>query len=752
MSAKDFKAAVLADGFDPSAYKNVTVEGDLDLAACFDLECLPEGLTVKGNLDLTECGDLVHLPEGLTVEGNLIISDSDCCMRLEDLPAGLKVGGDLVLDGCEEVHELPADLEVGGKLEITNCARIKELPTGVKVGELSVKNCKRFEGIAEGATILGDVEISNCKGFITVPYDWHVKGNLKVESCRNFKSYFMRELRVDGDFSLKKCSYWKTLPPGTQVGGTCKIKNCKRFEGLPEGFVTSGDFELKECAKVTEIPADAAFGASVAVGDCSGFATFPEGFKVPGTLQVSSCPSVVELPEGVEVGRNLTILRCDGLVAIPRFQAGGGLALLNCENFESFSDGFAVGSDFRMSDCPRAQGLPNAFDIGDDVTIRACPRVVALPARLFELGASSAGETRDVTIEGTGLSVEVLTRIGEAEHEGIRVYVSLPRVDTSEFPNLGEALAFWNENRPGGVPELAVDFDAWDMDDDQREELLSFLSRMRATAECSNIRTRRPLAGRILQALGRMNEDTELRGQCLGIVSTALVSCDDRIIHAMGQVEMGIRLYEAGQAEATEEQLRALALGLMRLEVVHKHADAKIPTLAWVDEVEVYLAYETKLAEPLGLPVSTTNMIFETMAQVTDADIAAAKAEAEAIDDAALDGFLGDWEPWQRLQRRKGAAEVSWEAVAFNEADAIAHADDFEDAMCCISAAGFADLKEPVYLDGDATHSVFELEDLMAWYREKGTHPATKEPIDLSKLRRAVEHPREAEAGGADDA
>jgi len=71
---------------------------------------LPEGLKVKGDLDLDGCS-LKSLPKRLKVEGYL---DLYGCSSLKSLPKKLKVGWDLWIGGCP-AKVLP-DTKIGGKI------------------------------------------------------------------------------------------------------------------------------------------------------------------------------------------------------------------------------------------------------------------------------------------------------------------------------------------------------------------------------------------------------------------------------------------------------------------------------------------------------------------------------------------------------------------------------------------------------------------------------------------------------------
>jgi hypothetical protein len=79
---------------EPLTEDDLHINGNLDLTFS-KIESLPEGLNVSGDLNLTFCENISSLPEGLIVRGNLIIED---CNQLYSLPKGLKVGGTLYIN------------------------------------------------------------------------------------------------------------------------------------------------------------------------------------------------------------------------------------------------------------------------------------------------------------------------------------------------------------------------------------------------------------------------------------------------------------------------------------------------------------------------------------------------------------------------------------------------------------------------------------------------------------------------------
>jgi len=74
---------------EPLTEDDLHINGNLDLTYS-KIESLPEGLNVSGDLNLTFCENISSLPEGLIVRGNF--------SQLYSLPKGLQVGGTLYIN------------------------------------------------------------------------------------------------------------------------------------------------------------------------------------------------------------------------------------------------------------------------------------------------------------------------------------------------------------------------------------------------------------------------------------------------------------------------------------------------------------------------------------------------------------------------------------------------------------------------------------------------------------------------------
>src|SRR3982751_6770669 len=114
-----------------------------------------------------------------------------------------------------------------------------------------------------------------------------------------------------------------------------------------------------------------------------------------------------------------------------------------------------------------------------------------------------------------------------------------------------------------------------------------------------------------------------------------------------------VLLHQIENTTHTEAELRVLGKSFLLLEMVNAKAKAHKSTLTWIDEIEIYLAFQIGLAERLDLPVKTRHMTFRGCAHVTDAQLKQAGDAVEAaFTEEKLNDYLKNWNPWVEHQRK----------------------------------------------------------------------------------------------------
>lgn len=171
------------------------------------------------------------------------------------------------------------------------------------------------------------------------------------------------------------------------------------------------------------------------------------------------------------------------------------------------------------------------------------------------------------------------------------------------------------------------------------------------------------LTDRVWRMISAMDIDTPLREE-LFLMSTDPEGCEDAGAQLFNS--MGIRVLESeartfsNSPEELERKLVTLAKGAARLKQVKEIARADIAARQGnPDEVEVHLAYETRLARRLELPWQSEAMKFREVAGVSDETIEA--AYDKVLDDEAGDGLVDQMleQPfWDRYLRETWPGEI----------------------------------------------------------------------------------------------
>jgi hypothetical protein len=100
-------------------------------------------------------------------------------------------------------------------------------------------------------------------------------------------------------------------------------------------------------------------------------------------------------------------------------------------------------------------------------------------------------------------------------------------------------------------------------------------------------------------------------------------------------------------------ELLALGRGMFRLDQLAVIAREKVASRNFVDEIEVYLAYQVKLREQLALPLDTPDMRFFNVSYVTQDDLDVAQARVMAAEQQGFADYLATaWQPWQSVLQR----------------------------------------------------------------------------------------------------
>ncbi|EJJ4224740.1 E3 ubiquitin--protein ligase [Salmonella enterica] len=155
--------------------------------------------------------------------------------------------------------------------------------------------------------------------------------------------------------------------------------------------------------------------------------------------------------------------------------------------------------------------------------------------------------------------------------------------------------------------------------------------------------------------LAHLAEDNALRANTFALATEATSSCEDRVtffLHQMRNVQL-VHNAEKGEYDNNLAALVATGRVMFRLEKLEQIAREKVRTLALVDELEVWLAYQNKLKKSLGLTSVTAEMRFFDVSGVTVTDLQAAELQVKAAEKSEFRGWILQWGPLHSVLERK---------------------------------------------------------------------------------------------------
>ncbi|EBT7484847.1 E3 ubiquitin--protein ligase [Salmonella enterica] len=296
------------------------------------------------------------------------------------------------------------------------------------------------------------------------------------------------------------------------------------------------------------------------------------------------------------------------------------------------------------------------------------PSLPALPSGLQELAVSHNRLTRlpesiislpsyaRVNLDGNPLSertLQTLRNITSApDYSGPRIRFdmagsSVPR----EARALHLAVADWLMPAREGEPDPADRWHASGQEDNAAAFSL-FLDRLRET---ENFEKDAGFKAQISSWLALLAEDDVLRAKTFAMATEATSSCQDRVtlaLHQMKNVQL-VHNAEKGVYDNNLPGLVSTGREMFRMEMLERIALEKVRTLAFVDEIEVCLAYQNKLKESLELTSVTAEMRFFGVSGVTASDLRSAERQVKAAENSEFSEWLLQWGPLHSVLERK---------------------------------------------------------------------------------------------------
>ncbi|EBT5266754.1 E3 ubiquitin--protein ligase [Salmonella enterica] len=345
------------------------------------------------------------------------------------------------------------------------------------------------------------------------------------------------------------------------------------------------------------------------------------------TVSGNQLTSLPPLPAGLEL---LTVDRNPQLVRLPPLPEG----------LQTLS----------VDDNPQLTRLP-ALPSGIQMLFARNNQLTRLPESITGLASNAT-----VNLEGNPLSertLQALLDITSAPgYSGPTIYLNMAGPSAPrEARALHLAVADWLMPAREGEKAPADIWYAFGQEANAAA-LSLFLDRLRET---ENFERDMGFKAQISSWLAQLAEDDALRAKTFAMATEATASCEDRVTLALHQMKNVQLVHDAEKGEYDNNLVVLVATGreMFRLGKPEQIAREKVRTLALVDEIEVWLAYQNKLKKSLGLTSVTSEMRFFDVSGVTVTNLQDAELQVKAAEKSEFREWILQWGPLHRVLERK---------------------------------------------------------------------------------------------------
>ena len=290
------------------------------------------------------------------------------------------------------------------------------------------------------------------------------------------------------------------------------------------------------------------------------------------------------------------------------------------------------------------------------------------------------GSRQALVVARARLDIESLDDIQRQILFQYRDSVGLPRQNTyapmaenarAKWP-VDDDSSLWGANSPGLGTYRA---EAWDnlMNEPNSEGFFKIIYSLTRSADFrAGGATRKALSRRVWGLIDAVDLDTPLREKLFQTAEqpTTCADASSEVFNNMGVQALASQAYAySTNAAELETRLVSLSKGAARLQRVNDIARADaLSRPSRAEEVEIYLAYQTRLASRLGLPWQSEDMLYQNIAAVSDKAIDQAYTTVLALEegDGLLDAML-EQPFWDQYLRETYAQNFQSNDRAFDE-------------------------------------------------------------------------------------
>jgi len=155
-------------------------------------------------------------------------------------------------------------------------------------------------------------------------------------------------------------------------------------------------------------------------------------------------------------------------------------------------------------------------------------------------------------------------------------------------------------------------------------------------------KTKNHLIENVVKYIQRANDNSDFRTMFELAIDEAATTCGDRM--ALSVLRLSV-LYKLSVCNNEEEKENLLINGVYVLSLLEDIARAKVKTLKFVDEIEVYLVYPIKLKDRLKIPIDLSDMLYASISGVSESELNTAEEYVLSVigNKENIDKFILDY-------------------------------------------------------------------------------------------------------------
>lgn len=190
--------------------------------------------------------------------------------------------------------------------------------------------------------------------------------------------------------------------------------------------------------------------------------------------------------------------------------------------------------------------------------------------------------------------------------------------------------------------------------DQNTQAFINFLDRL---ATNHNVKNSPKIKEQIAQWLVKLFVSPSLQKDTFDIAFDATATCDDRVSLVWNEMKKAelVDDVKCGRYDDKLPELINAGREMFRLEKLEKisrdHMNTHIKDNE-IDEIEVYLAYQTKLRTRLKLTTVGQDMLYFYNAKLSQDDLQCAETQVKAAENAEMLTWLAQWEPMHSVIQR----------------------------------------------------------------------------------------------------